>query len=130
MVYKSRLLCTVDAEGDGRRGWATVRRGGNGGCSSMDGRSEVTLRRSWLLGTVEGGGVGSSGRATVRRGGEDVLLDVDLEAGRGTDVATSSAEADLRAGTCVMISFPGPWGGGGGRVKFRMTVSHSDMGLS
>lgn len=81
ILLLSRVLATVDAGGEGRRGMATMRLGGD---CAID---VAMLLRSRMVGTVDGGGEGSRGIATVRPGG-------DSESGSGRDRAASKTATE------------------------------------
>lgn len=93
-------MCTVEADGEGRSGSATTRRGGDAGGFSARAWLDITLCCSAAEKTVDAGGMGSSGRATVLRGGEGVL-----EAGSSdTRICCSGkTDADRSAGMCVTM---------------------------
>jgi hypothetical protein len=73
MLLLSRLLATVEGGGEGKRGIATIRLGGD--CADVAIDVAILLR---LPGIVDGGGEGKSGIATVRRGGDCGVVAIDV----------------------------------------------------
>jgi hypothetical protein len=84
MLLLSRVLATVEGGGEGSRGIATVRLGGD--CAvAID--VAMLLRSRAVPTMVDGGGEGSRGMATVRLGG-------DAGAGGGREASISDTATD------------------------------------